>query len=66
MKRVYVDHVTAAGMHFGTLEQRRPKRNRKKITADTLIDRLMTVILTDWIFLLLWYGASTILPGMLR
>lgn len=66
MKRVYVDHVTAAGMHYGTLEARRSRRNRKKITAEMMIDRLVTVILTGWIFLFLWHGASTILPGILR
>lgn len=66
MKRVYEDHITAAGMHYGTLEERRSRRSRKKITAEMMIDRLVTMLLTGWIFLLLWYGASTVLPGILR
>lgn len=63
MKRVYVDHVTEAGMHYGTLEHRRSRRRSNR--SQDIIDSAMTVILTGWIFLLLWYGASVVLPGVI-
>lgn len=66
MRRVIVDHVTDSGMHYGTLEYRRSRRNKRTGETERFIDNAMTAILTGWIFLLLWYGASVVLPGILR
>lgn len=60
MKRKYVAHRTAAGLMYATFEK--PK---KRFDAERFIDNCMTAILTGFIWLLLWYGASVVLPGVI-
>jgi len=61
MKRIMVQHTTAAGLHYATFH-----KPRRKVNPQRVIDKCMTAVLVFWLFALTWYGAAVVLPGVIR
>ena len=53
----------------GTLQNKKRKsksyKKREVMKTERFIDSCMSVVLTGWMILLMWYAASTIVPGVL-
>lgn len=58
MKRKMVQHKTDAGLYYATFE-------RRGFDWERFIDNCMTALWVAFLFLCVWFAASTVVPALI-